>query len=147
TDVQVLVPWAITAIITTVALVRSRLRIPLAHLLIVLGLGLTSIKVNRLDVFFTLGVVMLFARYFGDASRQPSPLWTIRTKDIGAVVGIALVIVGWQSRSRMTCLTLAGPWMPERESGAFIIDNALQGRLLTFFDWGQYAIWHFAPRL
>src|SRR5262249_2044730 len=32
-------------------------------------------------------------------------------------------------------------------SGGFIIANGLQGKLLTWFDWGQYSIWHFAPKL
>src|SRR5205823_14747675 len=29
----------------------------------------------------------------------------------------------------------------------FIAAHGLSGRMLTWFDWGQYAIWHFAPRL
>ena len=147
TDAQVLVPWAITATVTAAALVRCRLRAPLGHLLIVLGLGLMSLRVNRLDVFFTLSAVMLFARYFGDAGTQAPAKWTPRTKAIGVAIAIALAVAGWKAQPRLTCLRLDGPWMPERESSAFIIANALSGRLLTWFDWGQYTIWHFAPQL
>jgi hypothetical protein len=147
TDAQVLVPWAITAVVTAIALVRSRLRIPLAPLLIVVGLGISSIKVNRLDVFFTLSLVMLFARYFGGADGQAVPAWTTRTKGVAAAIAIVLAVLAWRAQPQITCLRLDGPWMPERESGAFIAANTLGGRLLTWFDWGQYAIWHFAPRL
>ena len=146
-DAQVLVPWAIAAIITVIALVRSRLRVPLAHLVIVVGIGIASVRVNRLDVFFTLSLVMLFARYFGDARVQAVPAWTTRMKGIAVATVLVLAVVGWKAQPRLTCLTLDGPWMPERESGAFIAANRLEGRLLTWFDWGQYAIWHFAPRL
>ena len=64
---------------------------------------------------------------------------------VALVIGLALA--GWRQRGVFTCLRLDGPWMPEREAGAFILANRLEGRLLSWFDWGQYAIWHFAPRL
>jgi hypothetical protein len=38
------------------------------------------------------------------------------------------------------------PWLPEPTAGEFIARHALTGRLLPYFDWGEYAIWHF-PRL
>jgi hypothetical protein len=37
--------------------------------------------------------------------------------------------------------------MPERSAAPWIAAQRLNGRLLTWFDWGQYAIWHFAPSL
>src|SRR4029453_9537739 len=36
-------------------------------------------------------------------------------------------------------------WAPGREAAAHL--QGLSGRLLTTFDWGQYAIWHFGPAL
>jgi hypothetical protein len=46
-----------------------------------------------------------------------------------------------------TCLTIAGPWVPEADAGRFIQQNRLKGTMLTWFDWGEYAIWHFGPDL
>lgn len=37
--------------------------------------------------------------------------------------------------------------MPEREAVAFLRSNRLHGKLLTWFDYGEYAIWHLAPKL
>src|SRR5687768_1447464 len=45
------------------------------------------------------------------------------------------------------CLTIGGAWAPDEEAGRFIRHNRLKGRMLTWFDWGQYAIWHFGPDL
>jgi hypothetical protein len=43
------------------------------------------------------------------------------------------------------CLTFAGDWSPDRQGAAYLVGAS--GRLLTTFDWGEYAIWHFGPRL
>jgi hypothetical protein len=37
--------------------------------------------------------------------------------------------------------------VPEANAARFIQLNRLQGRMLTWFDWGEYAIWHFGPGL
>jgi hypothetical protein len=37
--------------------------------------------------------------------------------------------------------------MPEREAAEFVQRAELRGRVLVWFDWGEYVIWHFSPRL
>jgi hypothetical protein len=146
---QVLVPWLLTAALAVVALVRGGRRIPVAHGVIALGLAVASIRVNRLDVFFTISTEMLLAPDVAEAVvRSPvSRLWTLPTAAGAALVVVLLAVTVWTQRTQLTCVRLDGPWMPERESGAFIAESHLQGRLLSWFDWGQYAIWHFAPGL
>jgi hypothetical protein len=56
-------------------------------------------------------------------------------------------VVFFVVRHQFTCVLLNVPWMPERDVAAFITTNHLRGRLLTWFNWGQYAIWHFSPDL
>ena len=36
---------------------------------------------------------------------------------------------------------------PEAEAVLFLSRNQASGRVLTWFDYGQYAIWHLAPRV
>jgi hypothetical protein len=36
---------------------------------------------------------------------------------------------------------------PEPEVAAFVASHDLRGRMLTWFDWGEYAIWHFSPAI
>ena len=147
----VILPWLMTAALATAAFARGRRAIPIGHALIVLALGLGSIRVNRLDVFFTLSVVMLIAKHIAsgglDDRVRRVPLWSRRVVAAAAVAAAIAGAAAWHFRSTVTCLRLDGPWMPEREAGAFIIQNQLSGRMLTWFDWGQYAIWHFAPRI
>jgi hypothetical protein len=38
-------------------------------------------------------------------------------------------------------------WAPEPEAVTFLQINQLRGRLLTYFDYGEMAIWHLAPKL
>lgn len=145
----VVIPWGISVGLAIYAVVRGRRRISVSHLLVVVTLGLAAIRVNRLDAFFTLSVVMLLGREI-PASRERAHVpvrWTPRLKLVAGALVVVAVAGMWTLRSDLTCVKLTGPWMPERESGAFIAENRLAGRLLTWFDWGQYAIWHFAPRL
>jgi len=41
----------------------------------------------------------------------------------------------------------ANSWAPEAEAITFLRENELRGRLLTWFDYGEVAIWHLAPGL
>lgn len=38
-----------------------------------------------------------------------------------------------------------GQWWPEPAAIEFIESNRLAGRMITFFNWGEYGIWHLAP--
>jgi len=154
---DVIIPWVLSAGLALLALARGRRRIPLSYALIAASLGIASVRVNRLDAFFTLSTVMLLAPYVPGRTapwpdrrreiRTPLPKWTWAMQAAALAVAIGLAVAGWRERDVFTCVRLDGPWMPEREAGAAIIQNRLGGRLLTWFDWGQYAIWHFAPRL
>ena len=42
------------------------------------------------------------------------------------------------------------PWLetaPMEQRERFIRDHQLRGRMVTYFDWGEYAIWHLSPRV
>ncbi len=145
----VIVPWLISATLAVVAFARGRGSIPVTHALIVLALAVGSMRVNRLDIFFTLSVVMLLAGHVtatqADIGRRPH--WTRRLVAAAAAAAIIAAAAAWSFRASFSCLRLDGPWMPEREAGQFIIQHQLNGRMLIWFDWGQYAIWHFAQRI
>ena len=147
-DAQVILPWLLTAALTATALVRARLRLPLAHAALVLGLGAASIRVNRLDVFFTLSAVMLLGPHLqSNEPRPPRAAWTRPVVVSALVLSLAALAIGWRARSALSCVRLDGPWMPEREAGALVASDGMRGRMLTWFDWGQYVIWHSAPRV
>jgi hypothetical protein len=45
----------------------------------------------------------------------------------------------------ITTAEVADSWAPEAEAVTFLRDNRLRGRLLTWFNYGEMAIWHLAP--
>ncbi|MEO7274307.1 MAG: hypothetical protein ABI211_20110, partial [Vicinamibacterales bacterium] len=146
---QVILPWLMTAAMALVALVRGGRGVPLAHVALAVGLGLASIKVSRLDVFFSLTVATLLAPHLPQSRIQEPvrPAWTRRTVAAAVILLLLLGSVSWRSRAELACVRLDGPWMPERQAGALVASRLLTGRMLSWFDWGQYVIWHAGPRL
>src|SRR4029077_7525683 len=68
---------------------------------------------------------------------------------VGPIVGVAtvvlaIVIAAWP---QIACIEVHGASMPEPQAMQFIRDRQLRGRMITFFDWGQYAIWYLPPGL
>ena len=141
--------WLLPAILAVVAAIRSRFRLDLGYGIVVLFLAFTSLLVSRLDAFFTLAVAFLMAE----------PLaanWPQRTTDAAAERRIrilrpaaAVVLVGVLPfvASRVARIQIGHPPMPEREAAEFVQRAGLRGRVLVWFDWGEYVIWHFSPRL
>ena len=116
-------------------------------------LGLLAFKAVRLDAFFVLAaVVMLGPLWAGlgparfPLSRRPVPSEVLVVALI-AITGLA--IVAHQAVRATSCLPVesAPGMMPEPEAVVFLRSNGLQGKLLTWFDYGEYAIWHLAPQL
>jgi hypothetical protein len=148
-----IVLWLIPAGVALAAAVRRGRALPLGHAAIVLALAVGSLRVNRLDAFFALASVMLLGPHaVASAGRgrtralEPVPARARIAAAVACVAVLASALL-WAQRSRFDCVRLDGPWMPEREAGAFIEAHALSGRLLTWFGWGQYLIWHDASRL
>jgi hypothetical protein len=56
----------------------------------------------------------------------------------GALIVVAVIAFG-------RTLAMDGEWLPEREATAFIKAHDIRGRMLTWFDYGEFAIWHFSP--
>jgi hypothetical protein len=82
--------------------------------------------------------------------------WPHRTGDEHAhrriqVLRPALAIVAIAAlpllASRATRISIGHPPMPEREAVEFVQQAGLRGRVLVWFDWGEYVIWHFSPRM
>jgi hypothetical protein len=145
----VLVPWIAALVLAGVAARGQWRRINPAHLGIVFMCMIGSIRVSRLDAFFVLSVVVLLAAAITSAIRGDRQ----RRSNQGSVlpVAAAIAVVGGisitASSANFRCIPVEGRWAPEPEAAEFVQSQRLKGRMLTFFDWGEYAIWHFAPDL
>ncbi|HEX5070871.1 MAG TPA: hypothetical protein VFV78_11715 [Vicinamibacterales bacterium] len=153
------VPWIVTLIAAGLSFWRFPRARRFEYACIIGLLAFASFRVSRLDAFFALAVVVLLTpelvslltrgrdsfplQLRGNDSRPPVGMTVITIVTVAAMLVPAARIIGPYA----TCLTIAGPWVPEREAGEFITLNKLSGRMLTWFDWGEYAIWHFGPNV
>ena len=113
------------------------------RLAIVLLLVCGSARLGRLDAFLAISVVMLLGPAFG-APRIGPPDMTFLWPRWAGLVAILIALAGtYGFNRRASCLQMRN--YPEPEATAFLQEQ--RGRLVSFFDWGQYAIWHLAPRL
>src|SRR5205823_2234256 len=123
-------------------------RIDPAYALVLVMLATTSMLVNRLDAFFMLASVFLLAEPLLGRSAQHAAdtvdrrVWWLRPA--APVIVIAAVPC---LAARAARIQIGHPPMPEREAADFVASNDLHGRVLVWFDWGEYVIWHFSPRL
>ncbi|MEO8484409.1 MAG: hypothetical protein ABI634_19540 [Acidobacteriota bacterium] len=151
------VPWALSCLVAVVALARGGRPRHIDYVVIVGLTALASFRVSRLDAFLALAVAILLAPAAGRAwsaqwpSREQQPagarpgigMMAITVMALVAMLASALGVV----RPSVGCITIGGAWAPDADAGRFIALNRLEGRMLTWFDWGEYAIWHFGPAL
>ena len=151
----VLAFWAVTATLAAAGLWRHRGPRHLPSMALVAGLAVASFRVNRLDAFFVLATVMCLGRSLAAAlagqkapHAPPPPLRPGPALTGAAVLALGAFLVLPLAPARVGCVSLRGAaWLPEPEAAAFAARNRLRGKIATFFNWGEYVIWHFAPDL
>jgi hypothetical protein len=150
-----LVLWAMAALLVAAALYR-RGKSAVVHALPVVVLAVLALRVARLEGFFAIAAAMLLSPCFAGLGPRRLPLSRMPTRAEAVVVGTAcvacLAATGLAVERAVACVTIAengtaDTWAPEAEAVVFLRDNHLRGRLLTWFDYGEVAIWHLAPRL
>jgi len=126
----------------------------LRRLVVVALLCVASFQVSRLLAFFAIATVLLLGRdvalvlqSWRGASRreggEPGRFAAIAAMTIAA----ALMIGGGAAVARSVACVRMGADQPEPDVATIVKERKLTGRLAVWFDWGEYAIWHFAPAL
>jgi hypothetical protein len=133
--------WLIVAGVAIVAVHRS-LRLGAADLrsmavVLMLGRHLSSRRADTED--------SAPAPAAGPGTSRPQTRGTAAA--VGAAVIGSLVLIGALALSydNASCVRMESPLFPEPEASLAIANRAVRGRMLTWFDWGEYAIWHFSP--
>jgi hypothetical protein len=63
---------------------------------------------------------------------------------IVAACATAAIAIGVRQLAR---IDVRSPIAPEPAAARYVLDHHLHGRMLTWFGWGEYAIWHLAPEI
>ncbi len=119
---------------------------------VVIGmLAFATYRVSRIDAFLQIAIGFMLApaivECLGLLERRlraftrfdtPSPVHGF------AVVAIAIATTA-VAMPRLNRIYIEGPWTPDPEAVRFLRTDAPHSHLLTWFDWGEYAIWHLSP--
>jgi hypothetical protein len=141
--------WLLPAALAAGAAVRAKGRVAPQYALVVVFLAVMSLVVSRLDAFFMLAVVFLMAEPLA-ANWPDSDADAVEPKRIrllGPAMAVVVIALLPFVASRASRIRIGHPPMPEREAAEFVEREGLHGRVLVWFDWGEYVIWHFSPRL
>jgi hypothetical protein len=141
-------PLAATALVSLALSWRNTTR-PRPEVLAALALLIFgAIRVERVSGLVAPAAFTLLAPYIRRAWGHHGRV-TVAGLAPAALFGIpAIVALAAAAPSVVkpfSCLTFTGDWSPDRAGGAYLIGAS--GRLVTTFDWGEYAIWHFGPHL
>ena len=121
---------------------------PIARWLVLAVLALAALRVMRMgSLYVTVAVVFVGAwasrrwpsRRPPQSRERPSANWLLLIPAL-AVLAAALQL----GSVAASCIPTGGPWQADARALRFLV-GAPGGRLVTTFDWGQYAIWHLGP--
>jgi hypothetical protein len=114
-------------------------------------LAFASARVMRIESLFILSAAILLAPWI--VAQWPivtrrEPLLPLRARQplAAATLVISISASVWIAARALDCIPIAAAWAPDID-GASPLEHAAAGRLVTYFDWGEYAIWHFGSRL
>jgi hypothetical protein len=138
-------------ILGAIAVARTR-RIPsMPQLAIAALLGMATVRVSRVDAFLQLAIVFACAPAIAETlnsierrlrgSPRLAQMSSVYEWSAASIAFVTLASVG----SHITRITVEGDWMPDAEAMRYIRVHVRDVRLVTWFDWGEYAIWHLSP--
>lgn len=144
------VPW-IAIVSSTLVLAWNRSRPPLDRLVMIAFMAFGAFRVERLSPLFVVAALVLLAptvsARWRATDRHFKPLTPVEARWLLAGVALLAVISAIAVARTSKCIEIAGDWAPDRVAGRALAATRTQGKIVTYFDWGQYAIWHLAPRL
>jgi hypothetical protein len=144
--------WIVTATLATLGFLRGHSSLHLTRMLIVAALAVGSFFVNRLLGFFALSTAMLFGAALvrgsvSGAIPNSGPA-TRGSRRVGLLIGSVMVVGGLVGVGiNLACIQVDPRTAPEPEALVVLKSQQEGNRLLVWFDWGEYAIWHLAPAM
>jgi hypothetical protein len=145
--------WLIALGIMTIGVVLGgREKLHVERLVVGVALAAASLKVARLLAFFGLASVFLFAPLICEAyqrrraARQFGTSPVLRVGFAGAAFAVGVFTIGIVYNN-FSQVRLDAASLPEPQAVALLNQQPAGKRILVWFNWGEYAIWHLSPRM
>jgi hypothetical protein len=140
-------PFIMAALVCVFMMVKARGHLDWAYKLILIALLVGAMRVNRLDAFFGIAMVMLvgpaFSRSRGRAILRIDGSNTLPVFYRAAFLCLStMLVVASMSYGVKAARCIEMPDAPEAATIDFLKTRAKGTRVLTSFGWGEYAIWH-----
>jgi hypothetical protein len=139
--------WLVPTAVALVAVWRHRAVLPVSSMAIVVMLGIASFRVARIVSLYAVAVGFLLAPYARSNAIVLTQLPRRTVREWRAAAIVYLSIVGFSVALLGRRVTMDGSWLPEPEAAAYVSTHQLRGNMFTWFNYGQYAIWHFWPAI
>jgi hypothetical protein len=108
-----------------------------------------TFRVGRVDAFLQTAIAVTFAAHlialFHHFETTARASFMRRSPVVGAAAAGLAVYAACIMLPNLTVVHVKGPWLPDRAAARYLRDERPDARVLTWFDWGEYAIWHLAP--
>jgi hypothetical protein len=118
----------------------------LSTVAVIAMLAFASFRVNRLVPLFIETAVLLLAPYLPRKESMDTAAPRARTL-VDLCATAAAVLLAAQTSLLPRCIAIAGKWTPDVAAASALKSAGAKGRLITWFDWGEYALWHLSPEL
>jgi hypothetical protein len=153
----VLAVEAILPAIATIALVtkqtwstaRAWRGVPLRDAAVIGLLLAATFRIGRVDAFLQCAIAMLLSGpILGLLNRIDLNLRPVFRRPSYAVAALTIALVGYTgviAVRNLRVIRVEGPWIPDRAAAMLLRDARPNARILTWFDWGEYALWQLSP--
>lgn len=144
------IPWLVVTV-GMIAALAAGWRPPLERIAMIALLAFGAFRVERLSPLYVVATVILMSPILcaewnqGETRLDPVSPTAASTLAIGLAIAVLGVAVA--ATNAASCISMSGPWVPDRVAGRALAATTDRGRIATYFDWGEYAIWHYGPRL
>jgi hypothetical protein len=138
-------PWLLVVIGASVC-AFSKPRPPIERIAMTAMLAYAALRVARTAPLCVVAAVLLM-RPTVVASKFNVPLtFDLPSRSALRGLAVALLAVAVISGAVMTrlarCIPIAGDWSPDLVAGHALIGAQVRGKMVTWFDWGEYTLWH-----
>jgi hypothetical protein len=147
----ILVIEAILPVIAAAALwrERDRWRISLRDGAVLTLLAAATVRVGRVDAFLQAAIAILLAgpliRMLNGLDVRVPTLFARRSAPMGAVALVLFTYLSVTVVQNVRVVRIQGHWLPDPAAAMFLRDTRPGARVLTWFDWGEYGLWHLSP--